>query len=686
DQASTLSRCLQPPLPLEGGEGWGEGVISSDPVEECLGPARLVEPFWQMVGHAFAYRSEHPTLRDFAATLFRWANPLDAGVTLDPHAQVFLKRWQDSATHGPSFRAWAGLMEAELHVTAQLETLDDPKRIEAADTFPAFEKFFIHRLCRAFEAGATSPDLLPTLQQRRNSFWYPHHAGGYRALEQAIALRDGINAADLTLDSLDAGLARYVTAWHRIDTAYRRFCHHLRRYNQVALMERIAEWVEKTYVNSFLLPLADRWSDQVRGLTRWGCQQLPPQTAFFARFVQPYLDKGQKVVVVVSDALRFEAAADFAARLRAENRWTAEVHAMLGVLPSYTQLGMAALLPGQERRIQLPEGTVAVDGKSTAGTAARQQILATALNGRATALQTEAFMDLNTKTGARALLRDHEVVYLFHNRIDKVGDALATEAKTADAVEEAFEELLNLLRKIANANGNHMLLTADHGFLFQQSAVAEEDDQLLPEAGEWLFRNRRFALGRGIVPHPAAKIFSAPELGLPGDWSAAFPLALGRFPLQGSGKRYVHGGPSLQEVVVPVIRIHKARTDDIGRVEVEFLRLPARITTGQLALALYQDRPVADKVLGRTLRLGVYAADGTALSEARTLTFDSADAEPRNREQNVTLTLARAADRYNHQEVEIRLEETLAGTRQTAVYKSHRVKLHKPFASDFDDF
>jgi hypothetical protein len=35
--------------------------------------------------------------------------------------------------------------------------------------------------------------------------------------------------------------------------------------------------------------------------------------------------------------------------------------------------------------------------------------------------------------------------------------------------------------------------------------------------------------------------------------------------------------------------------------------------------------------------------------------------------------------------VEIRLEETLVGTHQTAVYKSHRVRLQKPFASDFDD-
>jgi Tfp pilus assembly protein PilO len=86
------------------------------------------------------------------------------------------------------------------------------------------------------------------------------------------------------------------------------------------------------------------------------------------------------------------------------------------------------------------------------------------------------------------------------------------------------------------------------------------------------------------------------------------------------------------------------------------------------------------------LSIGLFTKDGTALSEVRTLTFDSADAEPRQREKSLVLTLSRTADDYNNQDVEVRLEETVPGTSQQSVYKSHRIKLQKPFAGDFDEF
>lgn len=148
--------------------------------------------------------------------------------------------------------------------------------------------------------------------------------------------------------------------------------------------------------------------------------------------------------------------------------------------------------------------------------------------------------------------------------------------------------------------------------------------------------------------------------------------------------RYVHGGVSLQEIVVPVVKIHKARTDDTGRVEVELLRVPAKITTGHLSLALFQDRPAVAKVLPRTIRVGVFAKDGTSLSEIKTLTFDSKDTEARNRETTVVLVLSSAADASNNQEVDLRLEETVPGTAQIVTYKSHSLKLQKPFTSDFE--
>lgn len=664
----------------------GAGDAPTDPVVDTLGAAALVEPFWSEVERLFGYTSRAPSLRDFAVALFRGANPLDAQTPLHPHARVFLRRWQDSQKHCESFRTWSRQLEAELQVAGALEAGGERAALGEWDTFELFDRFTLHRLCGRFARGAPAAALRPVVQERRGSFWYPEHRDGYEALEHALELRELLDGAELAMDSVAEGVSRYRASWWRIDRAYRRCTLHLRRYGQVQVMEQVAQWVEKAYVNNFLLPLADRWSDRVVALPHWACDGLPPQRGFFDTYVQPFRARGQKVFVIISDALRYEAAAEFADRLSVANRWTAEVEAVFGSLPTYTQLGMASLLPGGARTVDAVSQAVAVDGQSATGTPNRAEILRRACDGRATAVQAEDFLEMNTKTEGRALMRDHDVIYIFHNQIDATGDDRKSEGRTFEAVERAFDELDQIIRKVANINGSNMLLTADHGFLFQQDAVEEGDMTPLPTAAEWTSRNRRFALGRGITAGAGVRVFTAGELGLGGDWSAAFPLSLGRFPQQGSGKRYVHGGISLQEVVVPVVRIRKTRADDTRQVEVELLRVPAKITTGQLSLALFQNQPAVDKTLARTLRVGIFAKDGTALSEVKTLVFDSRETDPRHRETGVLLALSHEADAYNNTDVELRLEETLSGTSQTVVYKAHGIRLQKPFTSDFDEF
>jgi hypothetical protein len=120
-------------------------------------------------------------------------------------------------------------------------------------------------------------------------------------------------------------------------------------------------------------------------------------------------------------------------------------------------------------------------------------------------------------------------------------------------------------------------------------------------------------------------------------------------------------------------------------VQVEIMRVPAKITTGQISFSLFQEKPVTAKRLPRELRVGLYAPDGTSISEVKTVKLDSKDEEARNRETHVLLVLSVASNDFNNQTVEIRLEETLPGTNQTVTYKSHPIKLQKPFASDFDD-
>jgi uncharacterized protein (TIGR02687 family) len=663
----------------------GQGELF-DPVDEYLGAARLIEPFWKEVERVFGYTAGSPSIRDFAVTLFRGANPLDSQVKLHPHAKVFLKRWQDSQTYSNAFRDWSRQLERDFQIEAALAGLDEGASLGDADAFEIFDKFTLHRLCRLFEKGASATDLRTGIQQRRASFWQADHASGYVALDHAVELRELLASAELTVDSLANGITRYVGNWWRIDLAYRLCTFHRRRYGQPQLMEQIARWSEKAYVNNFLLPLADRWSDQIRRLATWECESFTAQRQFFTAYVQPFLEKGQKVFVIVSDALRYEAAADFTQRLKSANRWTAEIDVLFGSLPSYTQLGMASLLPGRQRAVDPGDTMVKLDDRSTQGLSNRAEILRLACDGRATALQATDFLNLNTKTDGRSLMKQNEVIYIFHDTIDRIGHDVGTEQRTFDAVEQAFEELDQIIKKVANINGSNMLVTADHGFLFQQDAVDDGDRAALPPAQEWLYRSRRFAIGRRITPDSATKIFDSADLGLTGDWSAAFPLSLGRFPIQGSGIRFVHGGVSLQEILVPVIRIHKARADDTQRVEVEISRVPAKITTGQVSIALFQKLPVEGKVLPRALRVGVFSKDGKELSEIKTHVFDSGETEPRLREVVIGLVMSHAADAYNNQDVEIRLVETLQGTSQEVTYKSQGLKLQKPFASDFDEF
>lgn len=656
-----------------------------DPVAQTLEASALVGPFWREVGRAFSYTAATPSLRDFAVTLFRGANPLDGKVPLHPHSRVFLQHWKDSTTHSESYRLWAEQMELDLQVNQALDALEDPLRLADWDTFESFERYSLRRLCKSFEAEGAATDLIEGIRQRRSSFWYLEHEAGYAALEHAVELRELLASIELTVDSVDAGLTRYIGSWWKLDQAYRLCVLNLRRYGQITLMEKISGWVERTYLNNFLLPLADRWSDQVARLEAWECAALKAQREFYDLHVKPFLVKGQKVFVIISDALRYEAAADFTNRLQSENRWTAEIGAMLSSLPSYTQLGMASLLPGQRWTINPDASVASVDGRSASGTPNRSEILRLACDGKGIAIQAEEFLELNSKTTGRALMRNNEVVYIFHNTIDKIGDDPRTEARTFDAVEQTFKELELIIKKVANINGSNMLLTSDHGFLFQQDDLHEGDMTPLPAAEVWTKTNRRFALGRGIRTEPAVKVFGAEALGLSGDWSVAFPRSLGRMPVPGSGKRYVHGGISLQEVVIPVVKIHKARSDDTVKVEVELTHVPAKITTAQASISLFQDRPAVDKTLPRTLRIGLYS-DDTVLSEIKTVTFDSQQEEARQRESTILLTLSRAAEGFNNHEVTLRLEEALPGTQQVVPYKTHKIKLQRPFASDFDQF
>ncbi|MBM1281020.1 BREX-1 system phosphatase PglZ type A [Ponticoccus sp. SC6-36] len=320
------------------------------------------------------------------------------------------------------------------------------------------------------------------------------------------------------------------------------------------------------------------------------------------------------------------------------------------------------------------------------GTPNRKKVLASNPQGdRTVAWQAADFLELKS-LDAKEIIRDHDVLYIYHNVIDARGDSAKTEEQVFEAVEDALVELVTLVRKLTSANASHIFVTADHGFIYQNRDLQESDYlSAKPEGDEIAFEDRRFILGRGLVEHSSFKKFTASDLGLDGDIEVLIPKSINRLRRKGSGAKYVHGGASLQEVVIPVLRINKGRQNDTAQVDVTILTGATKtITTGQLSLRLYQEEAITEKVHPRKLRLGLYALDGTLLSDTHELMFDMTSSNPRDREQKAQILLSKTADAYNNKEVVLRLDEQHAGTSHFKEYRSVRYTIKRSFSNDFD--
>ncbi|NBC47089.1 MAG: BREX-1 system phosphatase PglZ type A [Gammaproteobacteria bacterium] len=644
--------------------------------------------FWDQLSRHFGYRSSEPGLRDFVIELFKscYRMGTDGEVKLAGDALVFLRRWKDSRQYEQGFQTLSADCAEVLGIEQDLAKRDFRELIDL-DYFELIDQKILSDLVGAVVTRTVSrDDVSRWVRQRRQGHWYAKYGDLYDAVDAAARFVAVLGEASLEMDGVMEGVERYRQSWYRLDQLYRTFIYHLQVSSQATLLTPLFEQIENLYTNGYLLKLNDRFQQHIDTLERWESGALPLQRRFFQRWVKPFVAKEVRVGVIVSDALRYEIADELLARVRREDRFSAELDAALSMLPSYTQLGMAALLPNQELTIaDNDSASVLVDGASSQGTENRAKILAAALNGAADAVTAETLLGLG-RDDCRELIKANAVLYVYHNRIDHAGDKRHSEAQAFEAAEQALDDLIKLVKKLSGNNLNNILITADHGFLYQHRPLEESDFSASEAAGEQvLYRDRRFVLGKGLQRDSGLTHFGAEQLGLAGDMEVLIPKSINRLRLKGSGSRFVHGGATLQEVVIPVLKINKKRQSDLATVDIEILRGGnAVITSGQLAVSLYQAQPVSDKMQPRVLRAGIYTEAGELISDSHDLTFDLDSESPRARELQVRFVLSRAADSANGQEVILKLEEQHAGTSHYKTYKSMRYRMRRSFTSDFD--
>lgn len=663
-------------------------IDGNERLDKELDRYNLTKYYWGKIKYQFNYQSEAPSIYDLLLEVFTTNFALGSTSKLNKESNLLLSLWKDTIQYRESFGAISEKIAKDLEVEDKLSdaSLD---AIINDDLFRIVDQKIVHDLVSLVADEAISYEkLVQWVKLRENKFWYSYSENFYQSIEQGALMIHLVRkyASNLHTNFND-GVENYTSRLYEIDLAYRKFIYFYRQSNQNKILAQLSEKIEKVYSNDWLLNYNNNWQKVIDQLSAWPTFQSNSQQRFFKQHVKPFTDKKNRLFVIITDAFRYECGVELSKRLQSENRYESSIGHMVASLPSYTQLGMASLLPHKNIEFQEGSDSIVLDGMSSSGTAGRAKIVAKNSGVRATAIQAEDFMKMNSNTEGREFAKQHDLIYIYHNRIDKTGDDKATEEKVFEAVESELEFLISLLKKIANVNGSNMMITSDHGFIYQHQPLDESDFSTSKHQGELWKDNRRFVIGKNLTNDDSTVLFKATDLNIKSDVDVLIPKSINRLRVKGAGSRFIHGGASLQEIVIPLVKVTKKRQDTTTQVEIDIIKSTDKITTNILAVSFIQQDLVSEQVLPRTIRATICADDGEILSDQFRYNFDIEEGSERQREvKHRFQLLGKASGKYKNQRVKLVLEEPVEGTTKWREYKQYLYTLNISFTNDFDEF
>ena len=650
----------------------GTGFQNTNPLWDEVCKFGMDEAFWRFSRLHWGYEAEKPSLKGlfirltvthfhqhfqpdgdaaFPDSLDRFVLP---GESHRVNASVFISNWMQNTKRSKLYERLAAEVELELNIKKTVSDFTAAQLLRA-DTFEVFEQQVITDTLQGILAGghtnyATAQD---TIDQRVGRYWCASSDKSYGRIYDALSASlvlfrlKGKYPDGFTFDSAAAMFQAYTDELFQFDQAYRGvYTAAMQVKHGIDILKaHLLPAVENYYRNTYLPNLAIAWGQHIEAelLAQWQVEGVPGQTEFYRRYVMPILGERDtsRAYVIISDALRYEVAEEISRLMNREDRIAAEPSAMLGILPSCTRMGMTALLPHKSFEIG-DKGEPILDGVAVTS-ANREEILLKA-EPASKVIKADDLLEMTTKQG-RDFTKGTRVVYIYHDRIDAIGDKQATEEKTFEAVAQSVNELKRLIEYIHGClNGSRILLTADHGFIFQMGDLEVTDKSPWDSSGCVMESKKRYVIGTDLPDHVKTwKIPLSAVLGPDNKSEVVVPKGFQRFHFAG-GAKFVHGGPLLPEIVVPVLTLKalKGKAAEKGKatkVDAQILDTNRKVSNNRQRFSFIQTAKVEGKTLPRTLRIGFFSKAGQLISDEPVLTFDSDSDQVQDRQKDVMITV-----------------------------------------------
>ena len=532
---------------------------------------------------------------------------------------------------------------------SQFEAMD----LVNIECLPCIDEILISKLMKdVVENTINTKEFASIIEKRRTCAWYDKFECYYEGLSQVSNMQIFMDAHRVGFHLVEAKKIwnAYTNDYYVMDTYYRYF--HVAFAKSIMLsneylddgFKHVAETVEKLYKNSFLGSLSENWTNIAQNeLIEYGTiKGVAKQENFYFDHVK---NQDGKVYVIVSDALRYEVASSLTKELSLD-RSKVELASMQGIFPTVTKFGMAALLPHEKLSVQEQSGVLKVlaDGHTTE--MSNRDAILKAANLKSVALRYKDFITMK-RNEKREAVKDKDVVYIYHDTIDSAGHNDDTSVSTA--CETTVEEIKNLVNIITSTlSGINIVITSDHGFLYTYEPLREEDKMerssfkkdILEQGRRYVLTNKEanpdFLINVKAFYNEQNILGFAPRENI---------------RIVGSGgQNFVHGGISLQEMVVPVITYRYLRSGyksyiqqkdkiDTKPVTLTLLSSSRKISNKIFNLRFYQKEAVAGNYVACTYDVFISNAAGQAVSDRHKIIADRTDENNTDREFKCTFNL-----------------------------------------------
>lgn len=423
-------------------------------------------------------------------------------------------------------------------------------------------------------------------------------------------------AGDLSAGDAWCGLDAHHRNLERRNLDYFRPVHEDRSTleNVVALARRRYREAGETLSEAFLGALKD---------ANFDVSAIPRQSETYASRVAPALKSGGKVAYLLVDSLRYEMARDLARQM--EGDYEIELSAALATVPTITEIGMAALMPGAESGLEIERVSKGRIGLKIAGEVltsrgSRVEHLRRRA-GASTVVHDVKLEDLlQPSRGTKQKVKAADLVFATSQEIDEQGELGGAAARRF--MDEILRWLPRAIRTLADLGCETVIVAADHGYLFADEL--DSDTRIDPPGGQTADLHRRVWMGVGGTEEPSFLRFPLSRMGYGGGLDIAVPWGFGAFKSPGGSAAYFHGGMSLQEMAIPVLSVKSNTSFGAAHdTDVDWnLRLNSKGITTRFVTVLVEGTPksLLDTVLPRVrveVRMG-----GKAVSEIVSATYD----------------------------------------------------------------